>query len=352
MSNSGNEKANPWDEFLSEVSAEYEQTSRSLQEMKIILEQSQAELNRMAQKNASVTSQLQQLGTAIDAHPRQEIHGIYENALDTQQRLLVMRGQVEKLQAEQEAQKKYLSLLEKINKNSDTQRTQSGKKKDSAAETVQMLINAQEVERQRLSRQMHDGPAQALSNFILQTDIAMRLFDVDRERARDELASLKDSATATFAKIRTFIFELRPMMLDDLGLVPTIKRYVDQFEGQTGVDAEISVTGSETRMVSYLEVMSFRTIQELLGDSFQIGQATRVKIGLNIDPDAVRISVDDNGKGFQPEEIYNNSDLGLKLMHDRVEMLGGKMEIDSVIGQGTRITIEVPMAKAAEQPLA
>ncbi len=74
-------------------------------------------------------------------------------------------------------------------------------KKGSASDTVQMLINAQEVERQRLSRQMHDGPAQALSNFILQTEIAMRLFDVDQNRAKDELGSLKNSAMTTFQKV-------------------------------------------------------------------------------------------------------------------------------------------------------
>ena len=82
------------------------------------------------------------------------------------------------------------------------------------------VVEAQEAERQRLSRQIHDGPAQALSNFILQTEIAMRLFDIDTERARAELQSLKTSATSTFQKVRDFIFDLRPMMLDDLGLVP------------------------------------------------------------------------------------------------------------------------------------
>ena len=348
MLNSGNEQATPWDEFLSEVSAEYEQTHRSLREMNVMLEQSQAELNRMQQRNASITTQLQQLGAGIENHPRSEIRSLYDNALDTQQRLLVMRGQVEKLQAEQTNLKKYQGILEKVRKSSDNLRTATSKKKDSAVETVQMLINAQEVERQRLSRQMHDGPAQALSNFILQTEIAMRLFDVDQMRAKDELANLKNSAMATFQKVRNFIFELRPMMLDDLGLVPTIRRYLDSFREQTGVDVEISITGSETRMASYLEVMIFRSIQELLGNSYRISQASKVKVLMNVEIDLVRITVDDNGKGFQPEELNNDPNLGLKLMHDRVDMLGGRMEIDSVVGQGTRITIEMPMAKATD----
>ena len=103
-----------------------------------------------------------------------------------------------------------------------------------------MLVNVQEAERQRLSRQMHDGPAQALSNFILQTEIAMRLLDVDPVQARSELGNLKVAAMSTFQKVRNFIFELRPMMLDDLGLAPTIRRYADMFKEQAGV--EVSVT--------------------------------------------------------------------------------------------------------------
>jgi two-component system sensor histidine kinase DegS len=95
---------------------------------------------------------------------------------------------------------------------------------------IEMIVNAQESERQRLSRQMHDGPAQALSNFILQTEIAMRLFDLDPAQARDELGNLKTSAMGTFQRVRSFIFELRPMMLDDLGFNSTLRKYADAFK--------------------------------------------------------------------------------------------------------------------------
>jgi two-component system, NarL family, sensor histidine kinase DegS len=348
MLKSGNEQVNPWDELMAEISAEYEQTHRTIREMNVMIDQSQAELNRMAQKNTTITAQLQQMNVTIDSHPVQEVRNAYDSALDVQQRLLVMRGQLEKLQTEQTNLKKYLALLEKIRRGSDNNRSAANTKKDSAAETVQMLINAQEVERQRLSRQMHDGPAQALSNFILQTEIAMRLFDIDQNRAKDELANLKNSAMTTFQKVRNFIFELRPMMLDDLGLVPTIKRYVDTYKEQTGIDIEQVITGSEIRMASYLEVMIFRSIQELLGNAFRQSQASKVKVVLNIENDLVRVSVDDNGKGFHAEDLMTDPNLGIKLMRDRVDMLGGHTDIDSVVGQGTRITIEMPMVKAEE----
>jgi two-component system sensor histidine kinase DegS len=205
-----------------------------------------------------------------------------------------------------------------------------------------MLVNAQETERQRLSRQMHDGPAQALSNFILQTEIAMRLFDIDAVQARAELNSLKTSAMGTFQKVRNFIFELRPMMLDDLGLVPTIRRYSDAFKEQTGLDINVTITGNERRLEPYLEVMLFRAIQELLGNAARHSQGGSVKVMLDMGEERVRVSVDDNGRGFDPEVVQQGSSLGLKLIRERAEMLGGSFEMDSAVGKGARISFAVP----------
>ena len=205
-----------------------------------------------------------------------------------------------------------------------------------------MLVNAQETERQRLSRQMHDGPAQALSNFILQTEIAMRLLDVDAGQARDELNSLKSSAMGTFQKVRNFIFELRPMMLDDLGLIPTVRRYADAFKEQAGLDVSVTVTGNERRLTPYIEVMLFRAIQELLGNATRHSQATLVKVMLDLGEDRVRVSVDDNGKGFDADSVMQGTSLGLKLIRERSEMLGGSFEIDTSVGKGSRISFAVP----------
>lgn len=346
---SGNEDVSPLDEFINEVNSELDQTTRSLKEISLMLDQSQNELNKLSQKNSQYSSQLQQAQSNIESISRSEMRMLYENALDAQQRLFVMRGQIEKLQNEQSHLRKFQTILEKTKVMNETGKSSAPVKKGSASDTVQMLINAQEVERQRLSRQMHDGPAQALSNFILQTEIAMRLFDVDQTRAKDELSNLKNSAMTTFQKVREFIFELRPMMLDDLGLVPTINRYVDSYRTQSGLDIDLVVTGSDIRMESFLEVLIFRSIQELLGSASHHSQASKIKIQLSIDNDSVRVSVDDNGKGLPGDETSSDGNLGIKLIKDRVEMLGGHTDIDSVENQGTRVSIEMPMVKAAEK---
>lgn len=326
-----------------DLDAELEETNRALREITLMIEQSQGEVMKLSQRNAAITTHLQQVQNQFDKVPLQDIRNAYDSALDAQQRLFVMRGQLEKLQNEKSHLERFKSTLERARTTSTSASpvaSASGARGPLAS--VEMLVNAQETERQRLSRQMHDGPAQALSNFILQTEIAMRLMDVDAGQAREELNSLKASAMGTFQKVRNFIFELRPMMLDDLGLAPTIRRYADAFKEQAGLDVNVTVTGQERRLEPYLEVMLFRAIQELLGNAARHSQATHVKVILDIGEDRVRVSVDDNGKGFDPDSIQQGNNLGLKLIRERTEMLGGSFEIDSALGKGARILFAVP----------
>ena len=324
---------------------EMDEAQRSLREVTLMMEQSQGELSKLTQRNAAITTHLQQVQSQLDKMPPQEIKSAYDSALDAQQRLFVMRGQLEKLQTEKSHLERFKSTLERARASTSN----TGASASSAAgggksplASVEMLVNAQETERQRLSRQMHDGPAQALSNFILQTEIAMRLFDVDAVQARAELNSLKSSAMSTFQKVRNFIFELRPMMLDDLGLVPTVRRYSDAFKEQMGLDISVTVTGTERRLEPYLEVMLFRAIQELLGNAARHSQGSVVKVVLDMGEERVRVSVDDNGRGFDPDVVQQGASLGLKLIRERSEMLGGSFEMDSAIGKGARISFAVP----------
>jgi len=326
-----------------DLQTELEETEKALREVTLMIEQSQGEVSKLSQRNAAITTHLQQVQNQFDNMPLQDIRNAYDSALDAQQRLFVMRGQLEKLQNEKSHLERFKSTLERARvTSSSTSSVTSATGTKSPLASVEMLVNAQETERQRLSRQMHDGPAQALSNFILQTEIAMRLMDVDAGQAREELNNLKASAMGTFQKVRNFIFELRPMMLDDLGLAPTIRRYADAFKEQTGLDINVTITGHERRLEPYVEVMLFRAIQELLGNAARHSQATLVKVIVDLGEDRVRVSVDDNGKGFDADSIQQGNSLGLKLIRERTEMLGGSFEIDSALGKGTRILFAVP----------
>lgn len=341
----------PWEAFQNEIEQECEQTQRSLKEVTLMLEQSQNELSKLTQRNGAITAHLQQVQANLENTPRQEIRMAYSAALDAQQRLFVMRGQLDKLQNDQDALRRNSSFLEKVRSflSQDLPGKKSGPRVGGSA-NLEMVINAQEAERQRLSRQMHDGPAQALSNFIVQSEIANRLLDIDPKRAKNELDNLKASAMNTFKEVRTFIFELRPMMLDDLGLFPTVRRYVDNFKEQTGSEVSLTLKGSERRLESYLEVMIFRAIQELLGNAFRHnvegGIKPQISLQISMDENITKVQVSDNGRGFDPSAMEKGQGLGLKLIRERVELLGGYFEIDSAVGKGARITFQVPTLDA------
>lgn len=325
-----------------DTQAELAETQRALREVTLMIEQSQSELTKLAQRNAAITAHLQQVQAKLDQTAPQEIRMAYDAALDAQQRLFVMHGQLEKLQSDKVHLEKYKTILEQSGSAAAAPNGAAPAAGKSAMAEIEMIVNAQEAERQRLSRQMHDGPAQAMSNFILQTEIAMRLLDADPAQAKEELASLKSSALSTFQKVRNFIFELRPMMLDDLGLVPTIRKYIDAFKEQTSMEATLTVTGTERRLEPYLEVMVFRAIQELLGNAARHSQAAAVKMHVDMGNENIRVSVDDNGRGFDPEAAKATGSLGLKLIQERAEMLGGRLEVDSAPGKGARIVFIVP----------
>ena len=340
-----------FEQLLEECNKEYEQTQRELKEIDLLIQQTTAEVERLAQRNTHATNRLRQVEAALDTVPREDIQEAYMTVLDTQQRLFTMRGQLEKLQSNQRNMTRYLDLLRSILETAGHARPGYEPQVSEEGEPVQPLvvriIEAQERERQLLSRQMHDGPAQSLTNLILQAEICERLFDIDPERARAELANLKNAVAATFQKVKGFILNLRPMMLDDLGLLPTLRRYVDSFANNTGVLTRLLVIGKERRLVPHKEVTIFRLVQELLNNAYEYGHASNVQINLDLGDELVRVSVEDDGSGFELAEALAAPDadrLGLATMRERVEMLGGQIHFDSGLGRGTKVSFELPVS--------
>ena len=340
-----------FEQFLEECTREHEQMQRELKEVDLLIQQTTAEVERLAQRNTHATNRLRQIEAALDTVPREDIREAYMAVMDTQQRLFTMRGQLEKLQSNQRNMARYLDLLRGILETAGHAGPGYEHRVSEEGEPVQPLvvriIEAQERERQVLSRQMHDGPAQSLTNLILQAEICERLFDIDPERARAELANLKNAVAATFQKVKGFILNLRPMMLDDLGLIPTLRRYVDSFANNSGVLTRLLVIGKERRLVSHKEVTIFRLVQELLNNAYEYGHASNIQINLDVGDELVRVSVEDDGSGFELTEALASPDadrLGLATMRERVEMLGGQMHFDSGLGRGTKVSFELPVS--------
>jgi two-component system sensor histidine kinase DegS len=339
-------------QLVEESQPEYSRVQQQLKEIEMLIQQTSLEVDRLSQRNTQTTNRLKQLETHFDTVPRSEIQEVYDAAQDAQKRLFMMRGQLEKLQSDQQNYQRYALHLKQLLEAVGT--AQPGETPASAAPgsspetpTIVRIIEAQEQERQRLVRQMHDGPAQSLTNLILQAEICERLFDNDSARARSELVNLKNAVTSTFQKVRDFMFDLRPMMLDDLGLIPTLKRYVTNFAEKSGIATNLVITGTEQRFVPYREVAIFRVIQELLTNARLHAHASRIQVTLDIANGLVRTSVEDNGSGFDPNEVFaasgQHKTIGLPTQRERLGMLGGKMIVDSSAGRGAKVTVEMPL---------
>ena len=185
-------------QIMEQTSQEYDQIQNELKEIDILVRQSTTEVEKLAQRNAQLTNKLRSMEANIDTVPRHDIKEIYNAAQEAQMRLFMMRGQVEQLQSRQENLKRFAESLRRILDVSDalipavdsSESTRDGGDNGESSSIVK-IINAQENERQSLSNALHDGPAQSLTNLILQAEICERLFDSDPLRARSELTELK-----------------------------------------------------------------------------------------------------------------------------------------------------------------
>jgi two-component system sensor histidine kinase UhpB len=208
----------------------------------------------------------------------------------------------------------------------DSERRRSGR----------LVIRAQEEERRRLARDLHDEVNQALTAILLRLE-ALSHATPD---AGDELLELKKLVNQAMAELLHLARQLRPTALDDHGLVPAIESQLRRFSAQTGVHAELRTEGDPGTLDSDQEIVVYRVAQEALSNVAQHAGARRVDLGLSADRDGVELTIRDDGRGFDP--CADHDTLGLSGMSERARLLGGRLEVESQPGGGTALTLQVP----------
>lgn len=204
------------------------------------------------------------------------------------------------------------------------------------------IIEAQEEERRRLSREIHDGPAQMLANILLRSEIIERtLQEHTVEQAITEIKSVRGMIRSSLYEVRRIIYDLRPMALDDLGLIPTIKKYIDNLSDFHKVNIEFVVLGEDKRLQSKYEVALFRLMQESVQNAVKHANPSDIQIKIQAEKNYIVLVVKDNGKGFDVT-IKKEGSFGLIGMRERVEMLNGELNIHSQPNAGTTVIIKLP----------
>jgi signal transduction histidine kinase len=207
-----------------------------------------------------------------------------------------------------------------------------------ASDALRRVVSAQELERRRLARELHDETGQALTSILLGLKgVEDASNPADFAKATGELREL---VVTTLQDVRRLAVELRPKALDDFGLVPAIERLVETLREQTGIEVDLEPRLGEERLPAEVETTLYRITQEALTNVVKHAQARHVSIVLTRRAGLVAAMIEDDGRGF---DEYGPNGLGLLGMRERVGLVGGRLEVESSPGSGTSLSIEVPV---------
>ncbi|UQW97995.1 histidine kinase [Rummeliibacillus sp. G93] len=356
------------DESKNDIFTISEQSRKTFDEMKLELEQVRSKIKEVILENDVLEKKsrlsrvrLAEVSKNFNIYSEAEIQKAYDQANKIQIRYSILQAEERLLRDKRDdLERRMRSLLDTIERADHlvsqvnvvlNYLTVDLKSIRPALENAKMredytmkIIEATEEERKRISREIHDGPAQMLANVLLRTDIINRTYqERGIEKALLEIVELKGMVRDALHEVRRIIYDLRPMALDDLGIVPTLRKYLSSVEEyHQGTKVYFQSIGEQTRLDSKYEVAIFRLVQECVNNAIQHGKSHQVWVKLESCKDFINISIKDDGIGFDPQTTKQNS-FGLIGMKERVDLLGGEMNLDSVEKQGTRIMFKIPI---------
>ena len=211
----------------------------------------------------------------------------------------------------------------------------------------EQVLAAQEDERKRISRELHDETAQALTTLLIRLKILER--SRTASEMRGQINELRELTAQTLEAVRKLAIELRPATLDDLGLIAALEAYTDSYSSRNSVHVAFQAEGFDDRdgrLPSQIELVLYRVVQEALTNAAKHATPQEVRVDLARAQDEVVAAIEDDGTGFDVEEMMRSRERGLGLfgMQERLALVGGQLVIDSAPGRGTRINARVPVA--------
>ena len=260
-----------------------------------------------------------------------QIDQIQNQIFDLQDRMLHIQDRIEKI--------KSLGMIV------DEQLEGKARKEEGTFEKIRSL-EIQEEERKRISRDLHDTTVQNLTTLVHKTEFCSKLMDKDVVRAKQEMELMKETLRKAIDELRAIIYQLRPMSIDDIGLVATIQRVAKQNNIENkSFKIKVKVINDEIQTIPVINITLFRVIQEAYLNTKKYSNATEFTITIIYEEDIMRIILKDNGIGFNVNELdeKKKNHFGLSIMKERIELLSGSLYIKSAEDKGTEIQIQVPI---------
>jgi two-component system sensor histidine kinase UhpB len=208
------------------------------------------------------------------------------------------------------------------------------------------ILRAMEEERKRIARELHDETSQSLTTILVSMDVVEKQLPDPNDELAGRVRFTKEIAQRTLDETRRLMFDLRPAVLDDLGLVPALRWFINQRVAPRGLQVDFQASGLEGRLPDELETALFRIVQEAATNTVKHAKAKNVTITLIREPGLIRAAVADDGRGFHPVHVVSKDDkdrgLGLFGMQERAALVGGAVQIESAPGRGTTVRVTVP----------
>lgn len=210
------------------------------------------------------------------------------------------------------------------------------------------LIKALEKERQRIAGEIHDTTVQNLTGLVHKSEFCMKVMDQDPIRAKLELETMTFMLRDVIGDLRNIIYNLRPMSIDDLNLTVTVERMLRKMKQEhDGISIHSQIRGEEPTLSQTVRITVFRIIQEAINNVYKHAQATTISIKLFFDKNSMDIEIEDDGIGFNYEDIIKKveeggSNYGLEIMRERIEVLNGKLEIKKGTSSGSLMKVVIP----------
>lgn len=215
------------------------------------------------------------------------------------------------------------------------------------------ILESHECERNRIAMDLHDSSVQILTGLVHKTELCMRLMDIDAIRVKLELQTMIETIKSVISGMREIIYNLRPMSLDNLGLGVTIESYCHQLKKNHDMEAVFHNMAGEPELPSIYKVTLYRILQETCQNILKHAKATKTDVSLSYENQNIKLIIRDNGIGFDTQKVTvptNGSyGFGLSMIKERAILLGGTIQIDSVIGEGTTVSVEIPLLQEKEE---
>ena len=215
------------------------------------------------------------------------------------------------------------------------------------------LLETQENERQRISRELHDSTVQNLTSLVHKAELCSKLVDMDPVRCKLEINMMAKTLREIINDTRQMIYGLRPMSFDDIGLDVTIERALDKLENNESKKIKFSVEGKSYPIKPVIGITLLRIIQEACSNAIRHAKASIIRVTLSYEEEKIMVVIEDDGSGFEMDKLdeksrKDNSGFGLSMMKERVYLLSGNINITSKINCGTKILVEVPIINKEE----